>query len=637
MFGMKERKTKLNFAAFLAVLLCTACANIGTPDGGPWDERPPVLLKTSPPINAINQKDKKIELYFNEYVKIVNASEKVVISPPQIEPPKITTQPSKKITITLQEDLKPNVTYSIDFSDAIVDNNEGNPFGSFAFTFSTGNTVDTLQIAGHVLEAENLDPVKGIYVGIYPLHEGDSVGQDSAFFKTPLTRISRTDAKGFFNIKGLAPGTYQVVALQDGDQNFLFNQRSEKIAFYGQPVVPSTAIATRNDTIWTDSLTLDSIRYLNYTRFLPDDLVLKAFKEDASTLYFIKSERLIPQSFQLYFSGPSPQPPRLKGLNFDEKEAFLLEKSLHNDTLRYWLKDTLLCKIDTLKMAMEYVYTDTTGGFALTSDTLLLPVRAARVRPGRETTKKKKKKDENEEPEIQFLSFRITPTRTMDITDNLKLLFDEPIVRFDTAAVHLEEKDVNDTIWKKKDFLVQQDSLRIREYTLLSEWNPGKEYMLTVDSASFYSIYDTFNTGGNYKGSMRSLDDYASLFLTIQGLEGPAFVELLSEKGKTMRRENVEKNRASFYFVRPGKYYLRLINDRNNNGKWDTGVYPSLPPEEVYYYPQSIDLRALWDVEQDWDILSLPLDEQKPADLKPKEVNTNRNQQRNRNATRRTR
>lgn len=638
MFGMKERKTRLNFVTLLVVALCTACANIGSPDGGPFDETPPVLLKTSPALNSINQKDKKIELYFDEYVKIQNASEKIVISPPQIEPPKITTQPSKKITITLQEDLQLNMTYSIDFSDAIVDNNEGNPFGSYSFTFATGGTVDTLQVAGYVLEAENLDPVKGIYVGVYPLYEGDSIGQDSAFFKTPLARISRTDGKGFFNVKGLAPGSYQVVALQDGDQNFLFNQRSEKIAFYGHPVVPSTTPATRNDTIWKiskDSILIDSIRPVEYTRFLPDNLILRAFKEDASSLYYIKSERLIPQSFQIYFSAPSPEPPRLKGLNFDEKEAFLLEKSTHNDTLRYWLKDTLMCRIDTLKMAMEYFHTDTAGVLSLTSDTLLLPVKTVKARPNAEATRKKKKKDEDEEPAIQFLPLRISPIGIMDVTDNIRITFDEPIVRFDTTAIHLEEKDIKDSVWREKVFLVQQDSLHIREYVVLSEWNPEKEYRMIVDSASFYSIYGTFNTGITYQGRMRSLDDYASLFLTLHGLEGPAFVDLLSDKGKMVRREKVVNNKVNFYFVRPGKYYVSLTNDRNNNGRWDTGIYPSLQPEEVYFNPQLLELRALWDIEQDWNIRSLPFDEQKPLDLRPKETKTN--QPKNRNATRRAR
>lgn len=633
MFGMKGKKINKLYTALLVGLIVTACANMGNPDGGPYDDTPPVLVKSSPSLNATHYNDKKIELYFDEYVKVENASEKIIVSPPQVDPPKITTQPTKKITVTFQEDLLPNTTYSVDFSDAIVDNNEGNPFGNFAFTFSTGDVIDTLQISGHVLEAENLDPVKGIYVGVYPMQEGDSVGSDSAFFKTKLTRISRTDQKGYFSIRGLAPGTYQVVALQDADQNFLFNQKSENIAFWGKPVTPSTIQATRPDTIWTDSLTIDSIRNIGYTRYMPDDLILRAFKEDATLLYFKKAERLIPQSFQIYFSGPSPELPRLKGLNFDENNAFLLEKSLHNDTLRYWLRDTLLCNLDTLKMSIEYLYTDSTGALTLTSDTLKLSVKGAK--PGYEPKKKKKKKDEDEEPEIKFLPIRINTSSRMNITDNINLVFEEPVLYFDSTAFHLEEKEPKDSIWKKKPFLIRQDTLNIRQYTILSEWDPGKDYQFTIDSTSVHSIYGTFNDKTVYTGKMRSLDDYANLFFSIQGLEGPAYVELISEKGKVLRREKVNKNKAAFYFLLPGKYYARLVNDRNDNGKWDTGLYPTLQPEEVYYYPDAIELRALWDTDQDWNIKGIKLDEQKPKELKPKETNSRTNRASERNATRR--
>ena len=134
---------------------------------------------------------------------------------------------------------------------------------------------------------------------------------------------------------------------------------------------------------------------------------------------------------------------------------------------------------------------------------------------------------------------------------------------------------------------------------------------------------------------MRSLDDYANLFFSIQGLEGPAYVELISEKGKVLRREKVNKNKAAFYFLLPGKYYARLVNDRNDNGKWDTGLYPTLQPEEVYYYPDAIELRALWDTDQDWNIKGIKLDEQKPKELKPKETNSRTNRASERNATRR--
>ena len=148
------------------VLFLVACAKVGSPDGGPYDETPPKLLKSTPLENAVNNKIKKIILEFDEYVKIENASEKVVVSPPQIEQPEISAV-GRKIEVELFDTLKENTTYSIDFSDAIVDNNEGNPMGNFAFTFSTGETIDTMEVAGTVLNAEDLEPIKGILVGLH--------------------------------------------------------------------------------------------------------------------------------------------------------------------------------------------------------------------------------------------------------------------------------------------------------------------------------------------------------------------------------------------------------------------------------------------------------------------------------------
>ena len=372
---------------------------MGNPEGGPYDETPPHLIGTSPRINAVGYKDKKIELHFDEFVKVDNASENVIISPPQLESPKISSSATKTITVQLNEDLLPNTTYSIDFGDAIVDNNEGNEFGNYAFIFSTGNVVDTLQIAGSVLDAETLDPIKNILVGVYPVDPNSAkANADSSFFKKPLTRISRTDAKGAFRIKGIAPGTYQVVALLDGDQNFMFNQKSEQIAFLKEFVSPTSVMATRQDTTWRmtrDSISLDSIRAVPYTRYLPDNLLLRAFKENTETRYFLKGERPNLSNFWLVFSGGSTELPKLTGLNFNADDL-ILERSAHNDSLRYWTKDTLMAKIDTLRFGISFLATDSTGHLALTHDTLEVAQKITKrdFSPSdKKGLKKKKKKD----------------------------------------------------------------------------------------------------------------------------------------------------------------------------------------------------------------------------------------------------
>ena len=235
---MRVREIKYLFLALLTV----ACASIGRPDGGPYDEDPPVLVGAEPGLNAKDVKVARIELLFDENIKLVNAFEKVVVSPPQMQMPEIKSS-GKRVTVELFDTLKPGTTYSIDFSDAIADNNEGNPYENFAYVFSTGEVVDTLAVSGAVLEASNLEPVKDMIVGIHSVHD------DSLFTTRPFDRVSRTDARGRFTVKGLAPGKYRVYALADANQNYIFDQKSEKIAFLETSVSPFTSEAMRTDTI----------------------------------------------------------------------------------------------------------------------------------------------------------------------------------------------------------------------------------------------------------------------------------------------------------------------------------------------------------------------------------------------------
>lgn len=185
-----------------------------------------------------------------------------MVSPPQLEQPEIKGA-GRRIQISLVDSLKANTTYTIDFSDAISDNNEGNPMGNYTYSFSTGAAIDTMEVSGHVLESENLEPVKGILVGLYADHA------DSAFRTKPMLRVSRTDSRGRFVIKGVAPGSYRIYALQDQDGDYKFSQKSEKIAFSHDIIVPSCKPDVRQDTTWVDSLHIKSIdRWITSIFFL---------------------------------------------------------------------------------------------------------------------------------------------------------------------------------------------------------------------------------------------------------------------------------------------------------------------------------------------------------------------------------
>lgn len=611
------------------VAMLYSCASIGRPDGGPIDETPPRFIGSTPAAGALNNKRTKVSLMFDEFIKLEKATEKVVVSPPQIQQPEIKAS-GKRIQVNLLDSLKPNSTYTIDFSDAIVDNNEGNPLGNFAFTFSTGTQIDTMEVSGTVLDASNLEPIKGILVGLH------SNLNDSAFTKLPFERVARTDSRGRFSIRGVAPGEYRIFGLMDADQNFAFSQKSEMIAFNDSLVIPRMEERTRMDTAWVDSLTYDTIIEKKYMHYLPDDVILRAFKEINYSQYLIKSERLVPQKFTLYFAGKADTLPELKGLNFDEKDAFIIEKNQRNDTIHYWVKDSLLYKQDTLALSLTYLYTDTLNQLVPRTDTLkLVSKQKTLTKEEPQKKKKKKKKDDEEESEpTKFLPVNVSAPSSMDVYGYISLSFEEPIASYDSAAIHLRQKV--DTLWKDIPFEFEQDSLNLKKFNLYYDWEPTVEYEFAVDSTAFHGIYGLFTDKIKQGFKVRSEEEYASITFLITGAEPFAFVELLDAQDKVVRRRRVVDGYADFYFLNPGKYSARLINDRNGNGEWDTGNYEEgLQPEEVYYYNMILEPKANWDLnKQTWDIHAIPLDKQKLDELKKQKPDEDKKQKNRNNQSR---
>ena len=614
------------------VLTIYSCASIGRPDGGPYDDTPPKFVKSNPHPWSLNVNKKKVSIEFDEFIKLEKANEKVVVSPPQGQQPEIKAA-GKKIIVNLLDSLKPNTTYTIDFSDAIVDNNEGNPLGDFIFSFSTGEVIDTMEVSGTLLDASNLEPVKGMLVGLH------SNLDDSVFTTLPLERVALTDSKGHFRIKGVSPGKYRVFGLKDNDQNFFFSQKNEVLAFYDSIIIPTQELRMRQDTAWIDTLIYDTIVERKYTHYLPDDLVLRSFAEPFSIQYLKKFERPTPEIISLYFAADADTLPTIKGLNFNEKEAFIVESSNGNDTIHYWIKDSLLYNIDTLQLSLDYLYTDTLNQLVPRTDTLNLvpkryPKKEKEAQKAKEEERRKKrglkkKKEEDTKPKTEFMSVKEHIPTTMDVYDIITLTYPEPVLSFDTAAVHLKQKV--DTLWQDIPFEIEQDTVLHRRFNIYCDWTPMTNYELTVDSAAVYGLYGLHTNKLSKKFKVRSLDDYGTLFFNVTGCGPNAFVELLNKQDKVVRKRYVQNGRADFYFLKPGVYGARLINDRNNNGKWDTGEYATKEqPEEVYYYPQLLEIRVLMEFLQDWNINEKPLDQQKPIELKKQKPDDTKKRNKNR-------
>lgn len=634
-------KIYYNILSAVSLFLFVACASMGTPDGGPYDEEPPVLMEAKPAIGATNVKTGKITLDFDENIKLVNAFEKVIVSPPQKEMPEIKSS-AKRVTVQLMDSLIPNVTYSIDFGDAIADNNEGNPYEDFAYYFSTGDVVDTLAVSGTVLNAEDLEPIKGVVVGLH------SCLEDSAFTKLPFERVSRTDSKGHFVIKGIAPGKYRVYALADVNNNNIFDQKSEQLAFMDTHVSPFATPAIRPDTIWRDSLTIDTIKYVPYTRFQPDDIVLRAFKEDFYSQYLVKSPRDSHNKLTLYFAEPNEEMPVIEGINFDN-DAYILDNSVNNDTLTLWFKDSLVYRSDTLLLKTTYNIADSLGNMVAKTDTVyaLARRRWAKVvelqnenleKARKDFLKQAKRRDDYDEnnppeyiPPVKDLKLRFTGSSAMDVNKTVSFIFDEPLESLDTTGIHLSKKV--DTLWVPIEYRFRPDR-DIKKYNLYAEWRPDETYLVEIDSAVFKGMYGGVSKVFRQELKFRPLEEYAVLYLDIAGAGNDACVQLLNKSGNVVQTERTKGNRCAFYFISPGLYYLRLFIDENGNGKWDTGEYEKgRQPEKVYYYNRSLELRALFEYSQDdWDINS-PLDKQKPLEITKQKPDKERKKM-NRNATR---
>ena len=610
-FGM-TRFLKYIFLLFLPIgilFLWNSCANMAAPTGGRYDEDPPRLLRSNPENNALNVNRRVLEIEFDENIKIEKPMEKVIITPPQINMPVIKAV-GRKAVVEFNDTLQANTTYTIDFTDAIVDNNESNPLENFSISFSTGDQLDTLAVSGKVLSANNLEPAQGIYVGMH------SNMEDTAFVRTPFERISRTDSRGRFTVRGLAAGKYKIFALDDKNRDYKYDNPQETIAFLDSIIIPSSMPAVRQDTIFKDSVTVDTIKEVNYTRFLPDDILLRSFASGFQRKYFQKHERPIREKLIVYFASPTDEPSfELLKPASQIDDWYRMERSLKNDTISLWISDSLISRQDTLILKMDYLRTDTLNRDLLQSDTLSFNFREPR--------QARREKEDDKQPEIRFLGINHNVRTSHEIYSPIRLEFEQPVIDFDSSKVNLTHEV--DSVFTSVNFTFVPDTLNPRKYTLRHRWEPGGKYKLTVDSASVYSVYGLWNNKLDQSFTVKPLDQYGNLMFHLSGLPAgkTAYVELLDKSDKPFRKVRVNNNEALIFDINPGTIYARLFIDDNEDGEWTTGDYEEKrQPEMVYYFPRAYEIRAYTDHEESWNLTELPLDKQKPLDItqnKPEE------------------
>jgi hypothetical protein len=639
---MKKLLAILVFAYTAYIVFTTSCANPGMPTGGDKDTIPPVVLKTVPELNTINYKGNSVSLTFNEFIISDEVSTKLLVSPPLAKKPVVRTK-SKTLTIELGDSLMQDVTYTLDFRDAIADNNEKNPLENFRFAFSTGPEIDTLMVGGYVLNAENMEPIEEAIVLLYD--ETDSV---SSFRKKIPKYIASANKEGFYTFTNIKAGKYRLFALEDADNSLTYNQPGERIAFYDSLVVPvypgvsgtidldSMYIAELADSLKTevDSLVreqkansrkVDIDSLFSSEMIIPGDLdadSLKPGRQAKTTTmvphYLLMFKEITFENFldnytrdqrdlvKLYFSNSvtdsfsvnliSPQP--------SLADWSYIEQNATRDSISLWINDTLVSKTDTMRLQINYETLDTVEHRTLTTDTLDLvysePVQRERKRKGRDET-----------PVIKNFSFRMNAKDGFDQYVPLVIESPQPLDIFDFSKVHVYQ--VIDSLEEVIPVKVEQDSILKRKFEIRYPWEFEGSYRLEIDSAAAKTFTGEPSAPVDQKFKIQKEDFYGKIVLNITQVPGNCIVQLLknTEAEEVLKQAMLKENGVvTLPFVKPEKYKLRLIVDRNQNGLWDTGDLDEWQqPERVVYYSKILKIKSNFVIKENWIL---------PKDLQPK-------------------
>lgn len=594
------------FSAIGAALLGSmtgGCANPGTPTGGPRDRKPPVVVMSNPAQGASDFHGKEIIITFDENIQLKDADQKFVMSPPTAKKPKVEGH-AKQVKVSFEDDLLPATTYTLDFADCVSDLNEGNVYKDLTLSFSTGQTQDSMMISGNVYDAATLTPVEGVYV---LLHSNLS---DTAFAAVTPIRLAKTDDAGRFAIKSVpADADYDVYVLDDQNRNFLYDQPGEQIAWLGHHVRPSWEMRQVPDSVKTDStyIVADTVCYyyehiLRDTLVLtPDSLTLFAFTQKTYDQYIASDERKERHMIQLAFNCPMETKPQVSfvGRNEEDSSIAIRQYSANNDTVTLWMTDTTVWKRDSVVLAVSYPVLDTLGQMVEKIDTLK---EWHFERPAAEPEKKSKRRRKKEEEKVQIPTLKLKLPSNIAPYAELSINSPTPFQSIEWDSVHLYHKV--DTLWHPMSYTHASDSVDICHVSLKAKWEAGEQYQLVIDSAMVSDIYGLQTDAVVHKFAVTALEKYGTLYIDVDSVPANALLQLTDSKGKVVRQSYLKPSgKAGFRYLPQGDYMLRVLQDDNRNGVWDTGDYAERrQPEKLIYYMDKITVRPNWDIHVEFNL-----------------------------------
>lgn len=579
----------------IPIVLIYSCANMGMPKGGPKDKTPPAIVKSSPEQNQRNFKDNKVRITFNEFVVPDELNEKFIVSPPTIKKP-IFRSKGKTFIVDLNEKLLPNTTYSLDFKDGIVDNNEKNKYKNLRLAFSTGPDLDTLRIVGFVRDAFTLEPSKNCYISLY---KGTS---DTLIYKKRPDYVGKTNSQGFFAITNLPATSYMIYAMSDIDNNLKYTAGVDSISFLESRITPSAVYEPKRDTIITGP---DTLVVVGKTRFYPDPLNFSLFFEKGFDLNLDKYTRPTRHTIALTFTASTADTFNIEMVNVHPKGNWnLIEKSRNSDTLKVWITDSLVYKRDTLALKLSYLQQDSLGVFYTKKDTIKLyqPEDQAFKSDVKDKSKRNARKKIIAEPKGVQIGTNIGAV--LDPYREIIIESPEPIQSFDTSKVKLYVK--KDTTYFRISPRIRKDSLGLRKYRISFPWEFATPYRLKIDSTAMNTIYDQY--GKELKSDFKTQEEehYGKIIISVQNVKGPTLIQLLdfNKDEPVLKTISIDKDQeVTFPFLEPKKFLMKAIFDKNNNGKWDSGnLKEKIEPEEVCYYQTVIKIRSNFEYKPSWTL-----------------------------------
>ena len=580
------------YILIFTILLIYSCAKIGAPTGGPRDRIPPEVTETIPEAGSVNFSGDKIEITLNEYVALDNINDNLLVSPPMAKKPRVWLK-GKTVVGEFEEDLKDSTTYSFNFQDAIKDLNEGNILEDYQFAFSTGPVLDSLSVNGNVYYAENLDVPEKVFV---LLHRELA---DSAVKKHLPDYIALIDQNGYFRINNVRPGIYRLYALNDADNNKKYNLKDEEFAFMSsllEVTADSNWLPIVKDTVKIKEPVVKKSTQKDQKKKLQDTIVLTGknklllFVEAPTQRYLKSSERKFKQQLEFVLSLPPDT------LDFDfripdaDSSTYFIEKSRQKDTMIVWLTDTALYARNQISTILTFPSTDSSGMVVYKEDTVMMRYTAPKVQRGSNVKKPVSLPLVN-----NIAAGLIVPGQ------NVIFRSETPLRDPDTAMIRLYDI-TKDTLIVP--YTLVKDSLTATKYIIMANIIPEKKYFFLADSAAFCDYYGQCSDSIGIRMSIKPLDSFSKLTFNIKNGEGQMIIQLLDKSEKVvMEAKRNGDGVTEFPLLNPGLYRAKMIFDHDGNGKWTTGEFSAgQQPEPVTYYPEEIEVKEKFELEQDWDV-----------------------------------